>query len=83
MNVKMKLAAAAALAGLIMLGGCADIQLTDSQKVILGSTAAGAATGAAMGAAYGDAGLGAAAGVGAGLLGGLLYEWLVGGEALP
>jgi hypothetical protein len=74
-----KRAVAIALSVSMVLGGCSNISLTDSQKVILGGSAAGAAAGAAMGAAYGDAGVGAAAGAGAGLVSSLLYEWLWGG----
>lgn len=76
-------AAALVIAGAMALGGCANLYLTDSQKVIFGSAAAGAATGAAMGSVYGDAGLGAAAGAGAGLLGALIYEWLSGDYTWP
>ncbi|MDQ7250483.1 glycine zipper family protein [Dongia sedimenti] len=65
---------AVALTGLIALGGCAEMQLNESQKNILGGTAAGAAAGAVGGAIGGDAGLGAAIGAGAGFLGGFIYD---------
>ena len=72
--MKLNRAVATALAGLIALAGCADVQLTETQKNVLGGTAAGAAAGAVGGAIAGDAGLGAAIGVGAGFLGGFIYD---------
>ena len=64
------------LAGVLAIGACSNVSLTESQRNILTGTAAGAAGGAAVGAIGGNAGLGAAVGAGAGFLGGFIYDLL-------
>jgi osmotically inducible lipoprotein OsmB len=68
----MKTLSLLALAGALVLSGCADLNSTE-QRTLTGG-AAGAAGGAVIGAIAGNAGLGAAIGAGAGLAGGYIYD---------
>ena len=61
-----------ALAGLLVIGGCAD--LSETQQRTLSGTAIGAAGGAAIGLMVGRPQTGAAIGAGVGAAGGYLYS---------
>ena len=68
----MSMRLAAAVAGVLLLAGCAG--MSDTLQRALTGTVGGAAVGGVIGAMAGNAGLGAVVGAGAGLAGGLIVD---------
>lgn len=72
MDRKKRVLHALSVAGVLVIGGCAD--LTETQQRTLTGGAMGAAGGAAIGAIAGNAALGAGIGAATGIAGGYLWD---------